>query len=244
MEVLPLLFFFVALIYSIAGFAGGSSYTALLIASGVPFAQVAPTALFCNLVVSSAAADNFRRAGHLKWGLVLPFLAASVPMAYIGARIPVGKNVFLLLLGFSLAIAGLRLFLGQSGAVAVPPKGKRLWTFGLPLGAGMGLLSGIVGIGGGIFLSPLLVLMRWATVKEASAAAAVFIFANSLSGLAGKVQGGAVFAAGMPWLLAAAVCGGWIGSRLGSESLPATGVRRVLASLLLYGSFFMVSKAL
>ncbi len=244
MESLPFLFFAVALIYSIAGFAGGSSYTALLAASGMPFAQIAPASLVCNLAVSSLGTRHFRRAGHLKWSLVLPFLAASIPMAYIGSRILVGKRAFLLLLGFSLAAAGLRLFLGRSEAAAEAPPQKKLWALALPLGAGMGLLSGVVGIGGGIFLSPLLILMRWATVKEASAAAAVFIFANSLSGFIGKLQSGAVFAPELPWLLAAAIGGGWIGSRLGSEMLPHAGVRRVLATLLLYVSFLTVSKAL
>ena len=242
-EILPILFLFIAYIYSLVGFAGGSSYLLVLTLAGFSQTQSAPMALICNLVVSSVGFYHFYRAGHFRFRLALPFLVLSIPMAIVGAHIPVKKEFFYLLLGMCLAFAGLRLFLSQavfSGKHAVTP--EKLWSLGLPAGAVMGFFSGLVGIGGGIFLSPFLILTRLATISEASAAASFFIFVHSLSGLIGKKQSGLVLAFN-PWLLMLlAFVGGWIGSRFGSGRLLLFKFQRVLGVLMLYISWNLFSK--
>src|SRR3989344_420689 len=233
-DLLPLLFFLVAFVCSTVGFAGGSSYLLVLTLAGFSHTQSAPIALACNLAVSSVALWNFAGAGHFRFRLVLPFMALSMPMAFIGARIPVGKEAFVLFLSVCLAFAGLRLTLSRFvSAEPGLPSVRSLWSWGLPAGALMGFFSGLVGIGGGIFLSPFLILKRLASVKETAAAASCFIFVNSLSGLIGKMQHGLIFQ-GDWWVLALpALCGGLAGSRLGSRRLPLLGLERILGGLIL-----------
>ena len=242
-ETLPFWFFLIALAYSVVGFAGGSSYLLVLTLAGLSHMQSAPVALVCNLVVSSLGVWNFYRAGHLKWSLVLPFMVLSIPMAFVGSMFQVSKKVWLVLLGISLALAGLRLLLSKIEFESSRVSTQRLWKTGLPAGAAMGFFSGMIGLGGGIFLSPFLILTRLATIKQASAAASVFIFVNSLSGLIGKIQHGAVFPDFLPMLVLSALCGGWIGSRLGSGRVPQYGMQRILAALLLYISVNLLLKA-
>lgn len=240
---LPLLFFVIAFTYSSVGFAGGSSYLAVLLLAGLPYAEIKPIALVCNLVVSSVGFWNFSRAGHFDAKKVLPFAALSVPMAFMGAQVPIGKEVFTILLGFSLALAGLRIFFLRKNKIE--PRSltvKQSWAYGLPIGAILGFFSGMIGIGGGIFLCPILILMRWATVKEASAAAAFFIFVNSLSGLLGRLPSGISFGPDIMALGAAAFLGGALGSVLGARRLPEIKSRVVLGSLMLYGAFTMISQ--
>ncbi len=244
LQILPLLFFAVAFIYSTVGFAGGSSYLLVLTLAGFTHTQSAPIALICNLVVSSVGFFHFYKAGHFRFRLVLPFMALSIPLAFVGAHVPLKKEVFYILLGACLAFAGLRLFLLRSGSADKREiTTKRLWSLGLPAGALMGFFSGLVGIGGGIFLSPFLILTGLATLGEASAAASFFIFVNSLSGLAGKLQNGLALTPNL-WLLAfSAFLGGWIGSRLGSHHLPLIKLQRILAGLVLFISINLVLKA-
>lgn len=235
----PLLFFFflIAFAYSAAGFAGGSSYLMALTLAGWSQSQSAPVALACNLAVSAIGIWNFHRAGYLRLSFVMPFAALSVPMAFLGSQVHLPKKVFLFLLGTSLAIAALRLFISRVDiGLARPLSARELWKRALPTGALLGFFSGAIGIGGGIFLSPLIILSGWAPIAEASAAACFFIFVNSFSGLLGKIQIGAVLSDALPLLLFSALCGGWLGSRLGTKRLPEVGMRRVLAALLLFVS--------
>lgn len=244
-ETLPFFFFVVAFVYAMVGFAGGSSYLLVLTLAGFSHTQSAPITLICNLIVSSVGFWNFSRAGHFHLPLILPFLALSIPMAFVGTRIPITKELFFILLGFSLVFAGLRLFFLENR-----PSDKRLisvshsWFLGLPVGGVMGFFSGLIGIGGGIFLSPFLILTRLASVREASAAASFFIFVNSLSGLIGKVQNGSLILPEGWWLLVLpAFFGGWIGSSLGSKRVSPVKLERVLASLILFISISLVLKA-
>lgn len=241
-EMLPITFFAVAFIYSMVGFAGGSSYLLVLTLAGFAHTQSAPIALICNLAVSSAGIWNFYKAGHFRFRLILPFMVLSIPMAFLGARVPIGKELFFLLLGICLAFASLRLYLVKTGAADKRILSVReLWSLALPAGGFMGFFSGLVGVGGGIFLSPFLILSGLATLSEASAAASFFIFVNSLSGLLGKMQSGLILDTNLWSLVFSALGGGWIGSRLGSRRLlPSTGLQRVLAGLLLFVSFNLV----
>ncbi len=242
---LPLAFFAVAFIYSSVGFAGGSSYLAVLLLAGFSYGEIKPIALFCNLVVSSVGFWNFYKAGYFDAKKVLPFAALSVPMAFLGAQVPIGKEAFTLLLGISLALAGLRiLYIRKDRGQRRPLTQMKAWVYGLPIGALVGFFSGLIGIGGGIFLSPILILMRWATVKEASAAAAFFIFVNSLSGLLGRLPSGFSFGPDIMALGAAAFMGGIFGSTLGAKRFEEVWLRRVLAALTLFVSMNMIVKAL
>ena len=235
------LFPVIAFVYSMAGFAGGSSYLAVLMTSGMPHAEAKTFALFCNVLVSSVVFFNFSKAGHFRLSLVLPFVLFSMPFAFLGANVHVAKEISALLVGLSLFAAASRLFVMKaSSAPKQPPSLRALWTYGPFLGAGLGFFSGVIGIGGGIFLSPLLILLGWASLQEASAAASLFIFLNSLSSLWAKspdlsfIQG--------PFLLTAVavLVTGWAGSRLGAARLPKTAARRILAAILAWVGWGLV----
>jgi len=189
----PICFFLVALFYSIVGFGGGSSYLAILVIGGMPYQNIAPVALVCNLIVTSGGCWHFYRGGHFKLKNVLPFIVLSIPMAYVGGRLMIGKEVFGWLLGLSLFAVAIRMLLpNRTFEHGKEISWQKAWLFGLPIGALLGFLAGVVGIGGGIFLSPLLLLLKWVNVKEAAATASFFIMVNSASGLMGQLQKGAV----------------------------------------------------
>jgi len=240
---LPLLFFAVALVYSMVGFAGGSSYLALLILAGLPYKQVPPIALFCNVIVSVSAFWHFYRAGHFSFQKILPFIVFSIPMAFLGGRIALSKELFCLLLGFSLFVAGLRLLLPDHRFKETKiVSAQTLWLLGAPIGACLGFLSGLVGIGGGIFLSPILILMRWMNPKEAAASASFFILVNSVSGLIGQAQKAAIIPQQTLIFFGLAVLiGGQLGARLGSYRLPRIGLQRITAILILYVSVNLIA---
>ena len=244
-NLLPFWFFLIALVYSMVGFAGGSSYLALLILAGLPYKQVPPIALVCNLIVSASAFWHFYRAGHFDVKKILPFILFSIPMAFLGGKTALSKELFCLLLGFSLFAAGSRLLLPEQRLERTRVMSHRtLWLIGAPLGAGLGFLSGLVGIGGGVFLSPLLLLMRWMDSKQAAASASFFIFVNSLSGLFGQAQKAAVVMPDFAVFLGLSVfIGGQLGARMGSYRLPKLGIQRITAALVLYVAINLLSKA-
>ncbi|NNM75313.1 sulfite exporter TauE/SafE family protein [Sphingomonas sp. ID1715] len=233
---LALLFALTAALYASVGFAGGSTYNALLALAGVDHRVFPVVALVCNLVVATGGTIRFARAGLVPWRRLAPLLALSVPAAWIGGMVPVSKQLFLLLLGCSLIVAALLLLLQQEREAE-----ERRWPLlGPALAAPIGLLSGIVGIGGGIFLAPVLHLIGWERTKRVAAAASVFILANSLAGLGGQLTK----LAGSPELVDVALAywplvlsvlvGGQIGSRIGIELLPAAWLRRLTGLLILY----------
>ncbi|MDP3920589.1 MAG: sulfite exporter TauE/SafE family protein [Candidatus Omnitrophota bacterium] len=238
-------FFLIALFYSMVGFGGGSSYLAVLVLAGLSYQTIPSLALCCNLIVTAGGCWHFYRAGHFRIRNVLPFIILSVPMAYLGGRMHVSKEVFCILLGFSLFAVAVRMFMPNR--ISQDPREisvKHAWAIGVPLGGALGLLAGIVGIGGGIFLSPLLLLMRWVTVKQAAAAASFFILFNSISGLAGQLQKGAVDAALLLPLGLAVFAGGQIGSRLGAYRIPVIRLQQMIGVLVLYVSVRLIMGAL
>lgn len=224
-----------ALVYASAGFAGGSTYLALLALCGFPLTLMPTTALVCNIIVALGGTIAFARAGHFSARTVMPFLIASMPMAYLGGRVPVGKTAFLVLLGISLFIAALKLCVPDNLAAASRAVSqKKAWLIGPPIGAFLGFWSGITGIGGGIFLAPTLYFLGWAKPKTIAASASCFILFNSLSGLVGQLQKNAfhIDVATLVPLATAVLVGGQIGSRLGSEQFAPLTVRRVTAALI------------
>ena len=234
-------FFVTALVYSIAGLGGGSTYLALLALFAVPYPVMPRVALLCNLVVVSGGCWHFFRAGHFSFRRVAPFVLTSIPMATWGGCIPIGTTLFTLLLGISLLIAALRMFLSdRSFESKTVISGRELWMIGLPVGALLGFLSGLVGIGGGIYLAPLLLFLGWADAKQTAAASSFFILVNSLAGLAGQMTKGPFLSVaglvhGQPLLLLllAVWLGGQIGSRIGAHKLPKLELQRVTATLIL-----------
>ncbi len=234
------LFFITALIYSLVGFGGGSTYLALLILFHFPFETIPKIALVCNIVVVLGGVIQFAKGGHLKIKKILPFVLLSIPFSYLGGAMVIDKTLFLILLGLSLAAAGLRLlFFHDAKRCGTILQRKGEAAIGFLTGGVLGFLSGLVGIGGGIFLAPLLYFLKWGNPKEIAAASSFFIFVNSISGLLGqfsKKGEGLDFLTLIPFVLAVFL-GGQIGSRLGAEKISFLKLQQLTASLILYVSF-------
>lgn len=236
---MTLLFFIIALVYSAVGFGGGSSYIAALALFDYPYESIPVVALICNVIVVSGGIYNFRKNGHFKWSLFWPFVVSSIPMAFIGGRIPVSKEFFLILLGVCLFLIAVRLLLINRGTKDYSEYKMPRTSVALLLGAVLGLVAGMVGIGGGIFLAPLLLHLRWGLPKQIAATAALFILLNSLSGLAGQfVKGTSMIDLLDYWPLFLSVfIGGQIGSRIGSgQVLSHRTVKDLTALLVLFVS--------
>lgn len=232
------LFFLTAAVYSSAGLGGGSTYLALLSLFGFSHTSIPLFALSCNILVVGGGFWHFRRAGFFHSRHVLPFLITSIPLAYLGGSLTIGKTVFSLLLAFSLACAAWRLFLrGHEQQLKVVSR-KESCLVGLPTGAGIGFLSGLIGIGGGIFLSPLLLLLRWADPRQTAAAASLFILVNSVAGLMGQLSKSQAVEHPMLLLplLGAVFLGSQLGARLGAFKLPLPALQRITAGILLFSS--------
>ncbi len=243
---LPIAFFCVALIYASVGFGGGSTYTALLVLSEVDYRLIPIISLVCNILVVSGSCWRYRRAGLLPVKRLAPAMLVSVPLAWLGGIMPVSEAIFVLVLGLSLAATGVLLLFQPRMRAGQAAPGWLLY----PAGAGTGFLAGLVGIGGGIFLAPILYLIRWAGEREIAAAASLFILVNSLAGLTGqlmKLDMGPDIQLDA-WIYALPACvllGGWIGNRLGIRILPAERLRQgtaililIVAVRLLYRSLF------
>ena len=229
--------FVVAVLYSSVGHGGASGYLAVMAFLSVAPTVTRPTALVLNLFVASIGAIQFYRAGHFSWKLFWPFAVTSIPFAFLGGMITLPTNVYKVLLGLVLLFAAFRLAWSFSKDVdPVPPK---IWI-ALICGAAMGLLSGLVGVGGGIFLTPLLLLMNWSETKTAAGISALFILVNSASGLLGNYQQVSALPSDVWFWIAAAVAGGIVGSLLGSRKFDSLVLRRVLAAVLLFAALKLI----
>jgi uncharacterized membrane protein YfcA len=232
MEALFIIFaiFVVAVLYSSVGHGGASGYLAVMAFFAIAPGVTRPTALVLNVFVASIGAFLFHRAGFFSGRLFLPFAAASIPAAFIGGMIVLPTTAYKVVLGIVLILAAVRLawkFVSDR-EVKSPP----IWL-SLFIGAVIGLLSGLVGVGGGIFLTPILVLMNWSEPKQAAGVSAMFILVNSIAGLAGNYAQVAVLPSNVGIWIGAAVAGGVIGSTLGAKRFDSLMLRRVLAVVLL-----------
>lgn len=239
MSVLAGLFALTALLYASVGFGGGSTYNALLVLHGTDYRVLPAIALLCNIIVVAGGTWRFARAGHFGFRRVLPWIAVSIPAAWLGGRLPISEAVFVGALGGSLLIAGVRLAAERGAAIEAAAVRERPPAVAFAVGGGIGFLSGLVGIGGGIFLAPVLYLLRWGTPREIAGTCSLFILVNSLSGLAGQLTKlgdlGAMTLAWDYWALFPAVLiGGQIGSRLASARIPPVLIKRLTALLILY----------
>lgn len=229
-------FLVTALLYASAGYGGGSTYNALLAMAGIDYRLLPAIALACNIVVVTGGTIRFARAGITPWRSALLLTAIAAPAAFLGGLTPIGKSAFLTLLGASLVLTALTLLIPVRGREGEPARIAR-W---MPLAAvPIGYLAGLVGIGGGIFLAPLLHLTRWSSARAIAATASLFILVNSLFGLGGQLlKGGpdrlaSAVTLGLPLLIAVAI-GGQIGSLLAARLLPPAWIRWLTAALTLW----------
>lgn len=229
--------FAVAVLYSSVGHAGASGYIAVMSLLSVAPPEIKPIALALNILVASIGAWQFWRAGHFSWPLFWPFALLSVPFAFVGGYLNLPSHLFKVLVGIILLLSAVQ-FLLRPPAESEPRQPPRLVAVGV--GGILGLLSGLTGTGGGIFLTPLLILMRWARTKSAAAVSAPFILLNSASGLAGNISATKSFPAFAWALVLAAVLGGTIGSYFGSRRLPHTAIKRLLAIVLTIAGFKLI----
>jgi len=224
----------IAFFYSSVGHGGASGYLALMALFGFAPESIRYYALLLNLVVSAIAFISYARAGYFRLRLAIPFLITSMPAAYLGAQISINPTLYKIILGIMLLIAVMRMLMVGNN----DNKETRNPPFAIALGIGLllGLVSGIIGIGGGILLSPLLILARYARIKEASAAAALFIFLNSASGLAGLMTTKFTFQPEIIYWIMGVVVAGFAGSAMGSRTFSELNLKRVLSLVLIAAS--------
>lgn len=234
---IPVAILIVAILYSSVGHGGASGYLAVMAFFSVSPAVTRPTALVLNLFVASIGAFQFYRAGHFAWNVFWPFAVTSIPFAFLGGMIELPTNVYKVLLGLVLLFAAFRL--AWSFSKDVEPVQPKFWI-ALICGAAMGLLSGLVGVGGGIFLTPLLLLMNWSETKTAAGISALFILVNSAAGLLGNYKQVSVLPSDVVFWIGAAIVGGLIGSLLGSRKFDSLMLRRLLAVVLLFAAVKLI----
>jgi uncharacterized protein len=228
---LSALFFVAAVLYSAVGHAGASGYLAAMAFAGVSPATMRPTALVLNLIVGTIALVQFGRAGYFSWRLLWPFALGSVPLAFIGGAMTLPGHWYKTLVGVVLLIAAARLVWERTGTKARTPHGVPVIP-AMACGAGIGLLSGLTGTGGGIFLSPLLMFTGWAETRETGGVSAAFILVNSAVGLAGNFASVQALPADIPLYAVTVVAGGLLGSELGSRHIGTLAFRALLAVVL------------
>ena len=230
------LFFIIALIYSMVGFGGGSSYIALLILFAVPYTIAPSISLTCNIIVTAGASLHFLKKGLVIPKLVLPFLITSIPLAWLGGRLPINQQLFLLILGLSLLLAGLKMtFLHPNKENYQGRSEAPVWYQAYVIGMIIGFVSGLVGIGGGIFLAPVMYTMKWGQPRQIAATSCVFILLNSLAGIGGQFQKGNSWQEfGSYWPLFLVVfLGGQLGSLLSTQKISQRKVEALTALLVL-----------
>ncbi len=243
-----LFFLIIAFVYSSVGFGGGSSYLAVLAVYALPFQEIRLTALTCNIIVVTGGTVIFIRNRQVYWKKIIPVAVLSVPMAYLGATLKLGQDAFFIILGCSLTIAAALLWIKTNSADADVDYGKTRANYlrdGF-LGGAIGFLSGLVGIGGGIFLSPILNLIKWDSPRKIAATASIFILVNSVAGIAGQMRNlpEDINFARVLLLCAAVFIGGQIGSRMGALRFNQLVIRRLTAILVFLAGVEVLMKHL
>ncbi len=245
LAVLAAAFAVIAFVYGSVGLGGGSAYVATMALLGVDHTVAPVVALALNLVVAGGGLLHFGRSGHFRGRLVLPLVLTSIPAAFLAARVPIDRSAFQLLLGLALLLAGLRMVATRwiSRRAGDPRRDAPLWLL-LVLGFGLGALAGITGIGGGVYLAPVLILARLATAKETATVCAAFIVCNSIAGLAGRITAGA----SLPWafllpLGLTVLLGGQLGALAGARRLQPSTVQAIFGAIVLMVSLRLLMSA-
>ena len=250
--ILPLAIGLVALLYASVGHAGATGYIAVMTLLGMPPAAVRPTALVLNVIVATIATLQFGRAGHFRPRLFWPLAVASVPCAFLGGALTLPTAAFEAVLGIVLLMSAVQILrksfrspdVDDAAASADGPARQSTAMSLATLGGGIGLLSGLTGVGGGVFLTPALLALQTAPVKSIAAVTAPFILVNSLAGLAGGLLAGRPLESVSLPVIAAAVLGGTLGSHLGAFRLPARTLRLLMAGVLLFASVKLLGRPL
>ncbi|PWS26025.1 hypothetical protein DHW03_18435 [Pedobacter yonginense] len=229
------LLFTVAFLYASVGHGGASGYLALMAIFAISPLVMKPTALLLNLFVSSVSFIQFYRGGHFKWKVFWPFALSSIPLSFVGGTMAIDSNIYKKILGALLLIPVIRFFFFKN----TDPKDFRPPNFALSLliGGIIGLLSGMIGIGGGIILSPILLLLKWTDQKQTAAISAAFIFVNSVAGLGGQLIKGINFSTDMIAYVVVAFVGGLLGAYFGALKFPQTLLKNVLACVLALAAY-------
>ena len=242
MFILSFLFFLTAILYSSVGFGGGSTYLALLLIWGIPYQIFPVIALCCNIIVVSGNCFNYIRAGSINFKLLTPYLISSIPLAFIGGTLSISKSFFESLLFLVLIVAGILLLFNFRSFDDTDQTHRKIpKIFALLIGGSIGFISGIVGIGGGIFLSPILLLIRAGKAKHIATAASLFILINSIAGIFGQFTKHTIFYEIQSyWLLFLSVLiGGQIGNFLNIKFFPARILALVTSALVIFVSIRM-----
>lgn len=238
--ILPILFLFVAFIYSSVGLGGGSSYIALMAIFGISYHIIPTTSLTMNLVVTFIGMINFWRNGFVKLDLILPFLAASIPMVYLAGIMELPKDIFQIILLFTLVMVAVRIYIFHHLRFSFQLTGNQKWIFIISLGGLLGFIAGTVGIGGGIYLVPLIIMFRLGSEKEAAAAGATFIWVNSLVGVIARAQIGTFDPLFILPLAGSVLLGGFAGSYMGAVRFTAKTIQHVMGGIIILAIMFLI----
>jgi len=236
------LFFIIAFTYSSVGMGGGSSYTALMAIVGFNILAIPMISLSLNLCVTTIGSFNFIRYKHARFGLILPFLIGSIPMAYFGGSLNLPKEIFYWVLLISLIFVAARIYLWKNTSFTLPLSKFGQLLLSLFSGSILGLIAGIVGIGGGVYLVPLIIVLGLGSQKEAAACGAIFIWLNSVAGLASRVQYNSINLLDYWPYIAAVLMGGAIGSLLGSSKFSAKTMEKILGIVILIAIILLTRK--
>ena len=233
------LFFLAALLYSSVGHAGASGYLAVMALVGIAPTIMKPTALALNILVAIIVLVKFYRVGSFSWRIFIPLVITSIPLAYLGGRLLLPEQYYKPLVGFILLFAAWRLVITARNGSDYEILKPSIPVLVL-VGAVLGLLSGLTGVGGGIFLSPILVFFRWAPIKVISGVAAGFILVNSISGILGVLSTNIQFHPNLTFLAIVVIIGGFIGAEYGSKHLGNKTIQRLLALVLIIAGIKMI----
>ena len=241
---LPILFLFVSFIYSSVGLGGGSSYTAIMAIMGINYQLIPTTSLTLNLGVTFIGMINFWRAGYGRINLVAPFLITSIPMSYLAGSIQLPELMFQIILTMTLLLVVSRIYFFDRLAFTYQLSNIEKWLLAIFLGSVLGFIAGAVGIGGGIYLVPLIIMFGLGSTKEASAAGAMFIWSNSFAALIPRLQSGTYDIKFITPLVLAVLVGGFAGSYFGSVRFESKFIQKIMGVVIILAIIFLIQRIL
>jgi len=240
--ILPLLFFIVAFVYSSVGLGGGSSYTALMVVVGMSTLVIPMVSLSLNLFVTTLGSYNYLRNKHGRIDIILPFLITAIPFAYLGGSFHISKEIFLWILLASLVLVALRIYFWEDTGFRLNLNQQQKVVISLVAGSILGLIAGIVGIGGGVYLIPLIIMLNLGTQKEAAAAGVIFVWMVSFSGLISRLQYNSIDLFEYIPLILSVIVGGFLGSYMGSFKFSHKTMEKILGVVIILAIVFLIKK--
>ena len=239
---IPLSFFIVSFIYSSVGLGGGSSYTAIMAITGVSYSIIPSVSLILNLLVTFFGMVNFWRFGYVRYSLVIPFIITSVPLAYFAGSIKLNESFFQVMLLISLVIIAIRIYILNDLVLSIQLTKVQKWFVIIFIGSSLGFIAGAIGIGGGIYLIPLIIILGLGTEKEAAAAGTIFVWSNSLAGLAPRYQFLRFeYDMLLPSILSV-IIGGSLGSYFGATKYEPQTIQKIMGIIIIVAILFLVRK--